>query len=71
MNSLEQTGINPRRNPRHFKDAELRTRKILKLLGAVQSYIHPEDESQFRAVVRRVSEINDGLLSAILTKTKK
>jgi hypothetical protein len=66
--ALDKTGINPQRSPRHFKDAEIRTRKILKLLRALASYIHPDDQRKYETVVGRVSEINDQLLSSVVEK---
>ncbi len=69
--SLDKTGINPRTNPRHYKDAEIRTRETLKLLQALAPFIHPEDRAHYDAVVKRISEINDYLLSAIMTKKRK
>ena len=69
--TLDKSGINPQRNPRHHKDAEIRTRKILKVLRALVSYIHPEDRKHYDAVVSRVSEINDYLLNSILVRKKK
>jgi hypothetical protein len=69
--SLDKTGINPHRNPRHFKDAEIRVRKILKLLLSLAPYIHPDDRSQYDTEVRRVSDVNDKLLSGILEKKKR
>lgn len=71
MEALEKTGINPRRSPRHFKDAEIRTRKILRTLRNLVSYIHSDDLSHYETVVSRVSDINDQLLSSILEKKKK
>lgn len=69
--SLDKTGINPSRSPRHFKHAEIQTRKTLKLLEDLGVYIHPDDREHYDAVVRRVSEINDKLLLSIMTKKKK
>jgi hypothetical protein len=69
--SLDATGIDAARSPRHFKDAEIRVRKILRLLDAVRSYVHSEDMSHFEAVRARVSEINDQLLSAIMKKQRR
>jgi hypothetical protein len=69
--SLEKTGINPSRSPRHFKDAEIRTRKILKVLRAIAGYIHPDDRKKYDAVVDRVSDINDELLHSIFQKKRK
>ena len=68
--ALDKTGINPRRSPRHFKDAEIRTRKILRLLRNLAPYIHPDDQKNYETVVSRVSNINDQLLSSILEKKK-
>lgn len=69
--ALDKTGINPRKSPRHFKDAEIRTRKILTVLRNLASYIHPDDLQHYETVVSRVSDINDQLLSGILEKKKK
>ena len=69
--SLQKTGIDPARSPRHFKDAEIRTRKIMRLLDAVGAYVHSDDASHFDSVRRRVSEINDQLLSGIMSKRKR
>ena len=71
QDSLDRSGIDPNRSPRHFKDAEIRTRKILRQLEAFRPHLHPEDRSHFESVLRRVSEINDKLLSAIMTRRKK
>ena len=69
--SLDKTGINPSRSPRHFKDAEIRVRKILKVLRDVASYIHPDDQRHYDRVVNRLSDINDQLLSSVMEKKKK
>ena len=69
--ALYATGIDPARNPRHFKDAEIRVRKILRLVDDLRPYIHSEDQTEYDAVRRRVSEINDQMLSAIMSRRKK
>ena len=69
--SLVQTGVDPRRNPRHHKDAEIRTRRIVRQVDAVRVYIHPEDMEHFESVYRRISEINDRLLAAIFGGNRK
>ncbi len=71
LEALHKTGINPRKSPRHFKDAEIRTRKILRALRNLVAYIHPDDLNHYETVVSRVSDINDQLLSSILEKKKK
>ena len=69
--SLDETGIDPGRNPRHFKDAEIRTRKILRQVDALRTYMHGEDIDRFETVYQRISDINDRLLAGIMSKTKK
>ena len=69
--SLEQTGVDPRRNPRHYKDAEIRTRKITRQVDALRVYIHPDDIQHYETIYRRISEINDRLLAAIMGKGRK
>lgn len=69
--SLDQTGINPSRSPRHFKDAEIRVRKILRFLQDLAGYIHPDDRKHYDTVVKRVSDIDDQILDSIVTRKKK
>jgi len=68
--SLDQSGQEPSRSPR-FKDAEIRTRKILRQLEAVRAYVHPDDVDRFEAERARISKINDQLLAGIMTRAKK
>ncbi len=68
--SLGESGINARRSPRHFKDAEVRSHKILRLVEPLRVYVHPDDMEHFDAVQRRISEINGEFLSAVLGKKK-
>jgi hypothetical protein len=69
--SLDKTGINPARSPRHFKDAEIRIRKILRFLRDLGGYVHPDDRKHYETVVKRVSDIDDQILESILTRKKK
>ncbi len=69
--SLDESGINARRNPKHFKDAEMRTHKILRLVDPLRAYVHPDDLDRFDAVQRRISEINGKFLAAVMGKKKK
>ncbi len=69
--SLQQTGVDPSRNPRHYKDAEIRTRKLVRELEAIRAYVHPDDLDHFETIYRRISETDDGLLSAIMGQKKK
>lgn len=69
--SLDESGIDSRRNPRHFKDAEIRSHKILKLVEALRAYLHADDLEHYEKVHRRISEINDRFLAAVMGKRKK
>jgi hypothetical protein len=69
--SLDQSGIDARRSPRHFKDAEVRSHKILRLVEPIRAYVHPDDLEHFDAVARRISQINGEFLAAVLGKKKK
>jgi len=70
LQSLQATGVDPARRPGRYKEAEIQTRRILHLLVDLKTYIHPEDEADYESVRRRVSDINDRLLSAIMGKKK-
>ncbi len=69
--ALDESGIDPGRSPRHFKDAEIRTRKIMRQVEAIRAYIRGEDLPHFDAVYHRISEIDDRLLTGIMSKKKK
>ncbi|HZS50673.1 MAG TPA: hypothetical protein VFA54_07425 [Bryobacterales bacterium] len=69
--SLKETGIDPARSPRHFKEAELHIRKILRSIEAVRAYLRPEDLDHFDTIYQRISEIDDRLVAAILSRKKK
>ena len=70
-NSLDKTGLSPNRSPRHFKDAEIRTRKILRLLDAARSYVHPDDQQLYDSVRAGISGVNDQLLAGVMGRKKK
>jgi len=69
--SLDQTGMDPARKPQSFKEAELHTRKIMRALEAVRAYVRPEEIDHVNAVYRRISEIDDRLVSGIMGRKRK
>jgi len=69
--SLDQTGIDAARNPRHHKNTEVRVRRILKTVGGTRPYIHPEDQAVYDEVMKRLSDINDELLQAVMSRRKR
>jgi len=69
--ALTSTGKHARRNPKHFKRAEIQTRNLIKLLRTLSRALHYDERKVVDSVVDRVSAINDELLLAIMTKRKK
>lgn len=70
VDSLEATGKHPRRHPRHFKHAEIRTRKLLQQLRRAQSNAHLEDQDDFEGPIRTVERANGKLLLGIMSPRK-
>ena len=69
--SLMATGKTPRRHPKHFKRAEIRTRELARELDALRRELNFDERSAVDGVHSRVTEINTQLLMAIMTKKKK
>ena len=69
--ALMATGKNPRKNPRHFKRAEIRTRELARELEALRRELNYNERSAVDGVHSRITEINMRLLMAIMTKKKK
>jgi regulator of PEP synthase PpsR (kinase-PPPase family) len=64
--SLEETGKNPRRKPKHFKHAEKETRNLLKRIEAFEYEMSVDDRAIIQKLKKRTGEINEKLLVAIL-----
>jgi hypothetical protein len=69
--SLSDTGKDPRRDPKFFKRAELRTRELLRRLEGLGETVSVADRSMVEKVRDRVSEVHDSLINGVLTKRKK
>ncbi|HEY1758809.1 MAG TPA: hypothetical protein VGG72_25780 [Bryobacteraceae bacterium] len=69
--SLSDTGKDPRKDPRFFKRAELRTRELLRRLEGVGQGMSQIDRGTLDKVRARISEVHDNLLNGIMTKKKK
>ncbi len=68
--ALSATGKNPRKNPKHFKRAEIQTRNLVKQLRGLSRDLNYDEREVVESVMDRVSAINDQLLLAIMTKKK-
>jgi hypothetical protein len=64
--SLEDTGKDPRRRPKHFKHAEKETRNLLKRIEAFEFEMSVEDRDMIQDLKNRTTEINEELLVGIL-----
>jgi hypothetical protein len=69
--SLSDTGKDPRKDPRFFKRAELRTRELLRRLEGVGQGMSMVDRGTLDKVRERISEVHDNLLNGIMTKKPK
>lgn len=68
VDALQSTGKHPRRHPRHFKRAEIRTRRLLGRMRDEQEKAHLQDQPDFEAVIRRVEKANGILLLGIMSR---
>jgi len=68
--SLEKSGKDPRRDPKWFKRAEMRTRELLRRLEGLRETFSFSDRSSVEKVRDRVSVIHDNLLEGIMSKRK-
>jgi hypothetical protein len=69
--SLSDTGKDPRKDPKFFKRAELRTRELLRRLEGVGQGMSQVDRGTLDKVRERISEVHDNLLNGIMSKKKK
>lgn len=66
VTSLKQTGKNPRRSPKHFKRAEIQTRRLLKNLEDFRLRLNFEERDRIEPVRKGIQEIHDDLLEGIM-----
>jgi predicted RNase H-like HicB family nuclease len=71
LESLKATGKIPHKKPKHFKRAEIETRKLLRDLDGARAELSYDQREYLDSVYERVSEINSELLMGIMTKPKK
>lgn len=68
--ALADTGKNPVRSPKHFKNAELKSRALLKRLDGFEQSMNFEDRKMVEPAKARIQEIHDEWLLGIMG-TKK
>ena len=69
--SLVATGKPARRRPKHFKKAEIQTRRLLKQLDGLSRNLHFDERAELTRISQRIAEINDQLLQAIMSNPRK
>lgn len=69
--SLEQTGKNPVRHPKHFKHAEIKTRELLKHLGHFRDQMAFDDRGLIEPVRQSIEHVHEELLLGIMGKKTK
>jgi len=66
--SLDATGKSARRNPKHFKQAELRLRDLMRRLKAFSDAAGVEDRDAIDATHAKVAAVHEHLLEEIMSK---
>lgn len=69
--SLESTGKDARRKPKHFKRLEIATRRLAGDLRDVSRSLNFDEQPFVEPIIARVEEINGELLTAIMMKKEK
>lgn len=69
--SLEQTGKDPRRSPRWFKHAEIRSNELLRSIETLQRDMSIDDRAILEKTKDRVQQVHDQLLSGLMGGKKK
>jgi hypothetical protein len=69
--SLNATGKNPIKSPRHFKYAEIKTEDLLRKLEGLSRDMNVADRPMVEPVKVRLQEVHDSLLQGIMMGKKK
>ncbi len=68
--ALKQTGKDPSRSPKHFKQAELKSRELLRKLDSFRDQMSVADRAAEERVAEAVQRIHDAWLDGIMGKKK-
>jgi hypothetical protein len=69
--SLNDTGKNPRKSPRWFKNAELATRDLSRRIAGFQEEMSYTDRPMLDKLKARVQQVHDDLLLGLMEGRKK
>jgi hypothetical protein len=70
LDSLKQSGKNPRRGGKYFKNAEIRTRALVRKLESFRQKASGDEQVPIEKLRDHVQQVHDELLDAILGRTK-
>jgi len=66
--SLEASGKDPRRSPKHFKQAELTVRQLLRRLSGLRETMGAADRTLVDVAQQRAEDVHDALIRGIMGK---
>lgn len=69
--SLTETGKNPRKSPKYFKQAEMTTRELGRKLDDFQREMSYNDRASLDAVKAKIQQVHDDLLTGLMEGRKK
>ena len=69
LTSLDQTGKKPR-NPRDYKNLEIKTNALLKRLGDFLERMSFDEREQVKGIAERIQRIHDDTLMAVMGEQK-
>jgi type II secretory pathway pseudopilin PulG len=69
--ALQETGKNPRKRPKWFKRAEIRTRDLLRKMESFREEMSVVDRPMLEKVMANVQKVHDQLLSGIMEGKSK
>src|SRR5690349_6684259 len=69
--SLTETGKNPRKSPKYFKQAEMQTRELSRKLDDFQHEMGYNDRASLDPVKAKVQQVQDDLLTGLMEGRKK
>lgn len=69
--SLEETGKNPIKSPKYFKNAEIRTSDLVRRLDSFEQDMNVADRPMVQPVKEKVQEVHERLLREVMMGKKK
>jgi hypothetical protein len=64
--SLKETGKDPRKKPKHFKRAEIKTRKLMRTLKDFALRMSYDERGQIKSIQDYIQKVHDELLEGIM-----